>query len=257
MKKLASTLPNMLLALGVITAGAGAVLGAMYQVTKEPIEQQARNAQIAAIKEVAPPFDNNPEEDAVKVTVDGHECTVYPAKQGGKLVGAAVKASTMQGFGGEIEVMAGFKADGTINDYRVLRQAETPGLGTKMEDWFRDPTAARSVIGKNPAICNFTVSKDGGDIDAITAATISSRAFLGVMKSAYNAYAGEADKVGLPLKTADSHSGASKQQADTDDSHNSHHKASKRERKGNSRRNPIADMTIKTAHDYELLENIL
>ncbi len=188
MKKLASTLPNMLLSLGIVTVGSGAILGVMYQVTKEPIERQAREAQLTAIRDVAPPFDNDPEAQADTVQVGDHTCIVYPAMQDGKLVGAAVKASTMEGFGGEIVVMAGFTADGTVKDYRVLQQAETPGLGTKMETWFRDPTAARSVIGKNPATTTFTVSKDGGDIDAITAATISSRAFLGVMRDAYEAY---------------------------------------------------------------------
>ncbi|MDE7159409.1 MAG: RnfABCDGE type electron transport complex subunit G [Muribaculaceae bacterium] len=206
MKKLQSTLPNMLLSLGVITVGAGAVLGGMYKVTEEPIARQAREAQLEAIREVAPPFDNNPEAEADTIIISDKSCVVYPARMKGHLVGAAVKAYTMEGFAGEVTVMAGFTADGTVKDYRVLRQAETPGLGTKMETWFRDPAAARSVIGKNPAVTNFTVSKDGGDIDGITAATISSRAFLSVMRDAYDAYAATAD-----LKTIDARSGASKQ----------------------------------------------
>ena len=206
MKKLASTLPNMLLSLGGITVGAGAVLGGMYKVTEEPIARQAREAQLKAIREVAPAFDNNPEAEADTIIISDKPCIVYPARMDGRLVGAAVKAYTMEGFAGEVSVMAGFTADGTVKDYRVLRQAETPGLGTKMEMWFRDPAAARSVIGKNPAVTNFTVSKDGGDIDGITAATISSRAFLSVMRDAYDAYAATAD-----LKPLDGHSGASKQ----------------------------------------------
>lgn len=95
----------------------------------------------------------------------------------------------MNGFAGEIAVMCGFEADGTVKDYRVLQQAETPGLGTKMETWFRDPAGARSVIGKNPESTSFFVTKDsGGQIDGITAATISSRAFLETMRNAYEAY---------------------------------------------------------------------
>lgn len=215
MKKLPSTLPNMLLSLGIVSIGAGAILGAMYQVTKEPIERQAREAQIAAIREVAPPFDNDPEAQADTVTVGDNVCIVYPARENGRLVGAAVKGRTMEGFGGEIVLMVGFTADGTVRDYRVLQQAETPGLGSKMETWFRDPTAARSVIDRNPATSNFTVSKDGGDIDAITAATISSRAFLGVMRDAYEAYrsmsAGESGEVAEPKGTGhDASSGASR-----------------------------------------------
>lgn len=189
MKKLESTLPNMILSLGIITVVAGAILGWMYSITKEPIEQQVQAQQQAAIAEVAPKFDNDPEAEKWETEIDGLPFTVYPAKENGKLVGAAVKGETMNGFAGEIVVMCGFEADGTVKDYRVLRQAETPGLGTKMEMWFRDPAGARSVIGKNPDATSFYVTKDaGGEIDGITAATISSRAFLETLRNAFQAY---------------------------------------------------------------------
>ena len=188
MKKLASTLPNMILSLGTITIVAGAILGATYAATKEPIAKQQQMQQEAAIASVAPKFDNNPEAEKWETDIDGQTYTVYPARENGKLVGAAVKGATMSGFAGEIVVMCGFEADGTVKDYRVLQQAETPGLGTKMEEWFRDPTGARSVIGKNPGTVDFHVTKDQGAIDGITAATISSRAFLGVMRHAYKAF---------------------------------------------------------------------
>ncbi len=189
MKKLESTLPNMILSLGIITVIAGALLGWMYSITKEPIEQQAQAQQQAAIAEVAPKFDNDPEAEKWETEIGGLPFTVYPARENGKLVGAAVKGETMNGFAGEIVVMCGFEADGTVKDYRVLRQAETPGLGTKMEMWFRDPAGARSVIGKNPDATSFYVTKDaGGEIDGITAATISSRAFLETLRNAFQAY---------------------------------------------------------------------
>lgn len=189
MKKLASTLPNMIISLGCITVIAGSLLGWMYSVTKEPIALQAAAQQQAAIAEVAPAFNNNPEDDKWETTVDGNPFVVYPAYDNGKLAGAAVKGVSMNGFAGEIVVMCGFEADGTVKDYRVLQQAETPGLGTKMEMWFRDPVGARSVIGKNPANTSFQVTKDtGGEIDGITAATISSRAFLEALRNAFDAY---------------------------------------------------------------------
>lgn len=189
MKKLASTLPNMILSLGVITILSGALLGWIYTLTKAPIEQQEMAQQQSAIAEVAPHFDNNPETEKWETEIDGLPFTVYPAKENGLLTGAAVKGMTMNGFAGEIVVMCGFNKDGEIRDYRVLRQAETPGLGTKMEAWFRDPAGARSVIGKIPGEKSFAVSKDpGGQIDGITAATISSRAFLDVMRNAFEAY---------------------------------------------------------------------
>lgn len=175
------------MALVVTALLAGAALGGMYEITKTPIAQQAADARLEAIRAVAPAFDNDPEKESYEVTVDGLECTVYPAIRDGKRVGAAVKAVTMDGFAGMVEVMVGLDADGTVRDYRVLQQAETPGLGSKMEVWFRDPAAARSIIGKNPATTDFHVSKDGGQIDGITAATISSRAFLGAVRAAYQA----------------------------------------------------------------------
>lgn len=192
MKKLASTLPNMIMSLGTITVVAGAILGGVYSLTKEPIERQDAERQLAAIRAVAPAFDNNPEAEKWSYrSPSGIECTVYPARESGTLVGAAVKSGSMNGFSGEINIMAGFEANGTIRDYRVLQQAETPGLGAKMEMWFRDPAGARSVLGKDPATTPMYVVKDtdkGGTVDGITAATISSRAFLEALRDAYDAY---------------------------------------------------------------------
>ncbi len=204
----------MILSLGVITVVAGGVLGGVYALTKEPIARQAMEQQTSAIREVAPPFNNNPEEDKWITEINGVEFTVYPAILDDELNGAAVKGSSMNGFSGEITIMCGFEKDGTVNDYRVLQMAETPGLGSKMETWFRDPTASRSVLGKNPGNVSFYVSKDaGGEIDAITAATISSRAFLEAMRDAYQAYSRYAQKTGIDMASAektDASSGASK-----------------------------------------------
>lgn len=216
MKRLESTLPNMLLSLTLVAACSGALLGWVYDVTKEPIAIQAAEAQLNAIREVAPAFDNNPEADADTISVQGSNAIVYPAKKKGKLVGAAVKTSTMTGFAGEVIVMCGFNADGSIRDYRVLQQAETPGLGSKMEDWFRNPTAARSIIGKNPAKVRMNVSKDGGDIDGITAATVSSRAFLSTIRTAYAAWCELKGEPAPPV--ADANSGASTQKSTKEES---------------------------------------
>ena len=88
----------------------------------------------------------------------------------------------------KVTVIYGFEQDGTVRNYAVMKQMETPGLGAKMQDWFRDPTGKRSVIGRNPGSENMTVTKDGGTVDAITAATISSRAFLKTLNDAFTAY---------------------------------------------------------------------
>lgn len=202
MEKLKSTLPNMVLSLGVIGIVAGGLLGGMYAITKEPIARAEKTQLTASIAEVAPPFTNSPEEDSDTLKVDGKDFVVYPALDNGKLNGAAVLGYTMEGFSGEVAVLCGFDEGGNITDYRVIRHAETPGLGAKMEEWFHDPSGSRSVIGKNPSVQSFYVTKDkdkNGEIDAITAATISSRAFLGVLRNAYTAYRDYASTKGVEL----------------------------------------------------------
>lgn len=193
MEKIKSSLPNMLLSLGIITIVAALILGGVYALTKDTIADAERKAQVQAISEVAPEFDNNPlDEQYVYVanagTKDSLEIVVYPARKGDELVGAAVKSITMNGFSGEIVVMCGFKADGTINNYKVLKHAETAGLGSKMQEWFRTDKGSQNVIGLNPGKDKVRVKKDGGQVDAITAATISSRAFLAAIADAYKAY---------------------------------------------------------------------
>ena len=173
-----SSLVNMVLSLGIITVVAAAALAGVYTATKEPIAQAKAEKQKAAIGQVLPDiqFNNNPADEASEVTVDGETVTVFPARQDGELVGIAVESHDTNGFSGLITVMYGFNPAGDITGYAVMQHAETPGLGSKMGEWFCNP--AHSIIGLNPAASNLTVSKDGGDVDAITAATISSRAFL-------------------------------------------------------------------------------
>lgn len=185
-----SSVTNMVLSLGVITIVAGALLALVYNVTADPIAKAELDKQTEAIAAVAPAFDNSPLDEAVEVTVNGESepVKVYPAMKDGQLVGVAVESYTDRGFSGRFTVMYGFDAEGNVNGYSVLSHSETPGLGAKMGEWFCDPTANRSVVGKNPGTTKMTVAKDGGDIDAITAATISSRAFLDALNRAYSAY---------------------------------------------------------------------
>lgn len=192
MKKMKSTLPNMILSLGIVSIVAAALLAGMYTITKEPIAKMEEQTRIEAIRRVAPEFDNNPVADSVSaLTPSGVRCTVYPAYLGGKFNGAAVSTNSMEGFGGEVQIMVGFNVDGSVKDYQVLSHAETPGLGSKMQNWFRDPKGARSILGKSPADVSFFVVKDkaqNGQIDGITAATISSRAFLGAVRDGFEAF---------------------------------------------------------------------
>lgn len=182
MKKLKSTLPNMVMVLTATTLIAGFLLGYVYQATAAAREKAAADKLTSAISKVITGFDNNPAEDKTEVPVDGNQVTVYPAYQGGELMGCAVESSTENGFSGKITIVTGFDREGNILGYEVTQHSETPGLGAKMNEWFRDGT--RDITGKNPAATPLKVSKDGGTVDGITAATISSRAFLEAVNTA-------------------------------------------------------------------------
>jgi electron transport complex protein RnfG len=202
MAKLESTFKNMFFVLTIISIIAAVALGYMYTLTKGPIDEATLKKSQQAIKEVLPPFTKLEE---VKTSEGIVVNKAYSAD--GSFVGAAVEG-TADGFSGTIKVMVGFDKEGNIVEYSVLQQTETPGLGTKMVDWFKPVKKLEkslieklfgfevktvekqsSIIGKNPSKDRLTVSKDGGEIDAITASTISSRAFLKSIETAYNAYA--------------------------------------------------------------------
>lgn len=176
-----STFGNMVLALGVICLVCSALLGTVYAVTKAPIEAAELQKVNAAIAAVTPEFDNVPSEDVRKV--DGGE--IYTATMAGEAVGYAIKVST-GGFGGPLTVMVGFTPDGTVYNTSVVSHSETPGLGAKIVDETCAPR--EQVKGKNPEVNNLTVNKDGGMIDAITASTITSRAFLKAVNAAYEVF---------------------------------------------------------------------
>jgi electron transport complex protein RnfG len=183
MAKTESTFKNMVLSLTLISLGASACLGFVYQITKVPIELSVMNKKLSAIKQVVPDFNNNPNDEMFRLpTTEGDSLEIYPAKKDNLIVGYAVNTYTQKGFSGNINLMAGFRPDGTIINITVLEQKETPGLGTKMTE----PLFKNQFNDKNPSQYNLKVKKDGGRVDAITAATISSRAFCDALQRAYN-----------------------------------------------------------------------
>lgn len=187
-KKLKSSFKNMVLVLFLVTLIASTAVAYMNELTKTPIAQAKLDKQIKAIKDVVPAFTNNPFKEKIEIKEDDkHTIIIFPAKKNGELIGTAVKTYTNKAFGGEFWIMVGFKPDGTIINYSVLEHKETPGLGSKMDLWFKGE-GKKSIINKNPSTTKFIVSKDGGDIDAITAATISSRAFLDAIDRGYKAF---------------------------------------------------------------------
>lgn len=201
MKKLESSLKNMLLVLTGVTVVSVALLAYVNQLTKGPIARAEAQALSDAVRAVVPGFDNDPIAEKKVQEVDGVGYAVYPATKGGTYVGAAVEASAM-GFGGELRILVGFDAQGNILDYSLLSHAETPGLGSKADAWFKKGGKG-DITGMNPGEAPLVVDKDGGQVDAITASTITTRAFLVAVNAAYAAYAGQ--------NTADGTTGASQQ----------------------------------------------
>lgn len=184
-----SNFKNMVVTLFLVTFLAAAALGFVYDLTKGAIKEQKMRAQSEAIEQVLPEFDKLGE--TFKIPVSGSEDTLilFPAYEDGRLVGVAVRTFTNNGFNGYISIMAGINSSGNFSGYKVLEHSETPGLGSKMTEWFKNrEKPEQSVIGKNPESHDFEVKKDGGDIDAITASTITSRAFLDALERAYDAY---------------------------------------------------------------------
>ena len=187
MAKKESTLKNMLIALMVITIVSGGVLGFVYGLTKPAIDQVEANKNLKAINEVL----KSDVEIVSTETKDIDDLTynlAYDAE--GNFIGAAIKTYSKNGFGGKIELMVGMLANGIINKVSVLSQAETPGLGANMvNDKFKG-----QFEGKNPATFKLMVKKDGGDVDAITAATISSRAVSEAIKKAADGFEANKDQ---------------------------------------------------------------
>ena len=199
----------MALALTGFSVIAGGVLGWVNDVTAEPIAQANAKILSDAIAVVVPGFDNNPAESPEMVEMEGVSYKIYKATKGGEFIGAAVEASS-NAFGGILTVLVGFDPEGNIIDYSLLKHAETPGLGSKAADWFKKG-AKGDITGMNPGEKPLTVSKDGGQVDAITASTITSRAFLLAVNNAYAAYKNQ---------HVDGASGATAQKAPADAANN-------------------------------------
>ena len=170
-----------LLAICLVCSG---LLACVYALTAEPIAAAAAAKNEAAIMEVLP-------ETAVKVeeerTVEFEGATYaynLAYDEAGNTVGCAINVAPV-GFGGPISIKVGFDINGVIWNTKVLSQAETPGLGAKCVE----PAFADQFKGFNVEEKTLGVKKDGGDIDAITASTITSRAYINGIEKAINVFA--------------------------------------------------------------------
>lgn len=222
MKKLESNIANMAIVLTAIAVVAGGLLAWVNNVTAGPIEQINNQAIENGIKSVIlgeRDIKFRVEDPTEKEGFVFHN--VYDMNE--NLLGTAVESTDKNGFGGALKVMVGFDPEGKILGYTVLEHSETPGLGAQADGWFRQPATAQAeqsavvdvllgapgkpgnhnIIGMNPGDDLMTVSKDGGQVDAITASTITSKAFLRAVNAAYKAVFG--------YTAADAVSGASSQ----------------------------------------------
>lgn len=192
MQKLSDSLTNMAVVLTLIAVITGGILAYVNHMTEEPIANVEKQALEEGIKSVM----NDPDV-VVAQTIDTtmklpgaekeSDFTIYSINNAeGEKAGVAV-SSTTTAFGGDLQVLVGFDNEDNILGYSILKTTETPGLGAKADKWFQKGEKG-DIIGKNPNDEAFKVSKDGGEIDAITASTITSRAFLLAVKNGYLAY---------------------------------------------------------------------
>lgn len=179
-----STFRNMTICLLAICLVCSALLAGVYALTAEPIAAASAAKNEAAIKEVLPETAVTVEEERT-VEMDGQTYTYNLAyDEQGNTVGCAINVSPL-GFGGPISIKVGFDASGVIWNTKVLSQAETPGLGAKCTE----ASFSGQFKGFDPSAKKLAVRKDGGDVDAITASTITSRAYANGLAVAVNVFA--------------------------------------------------------------------
>jgi electron transport complex protein RnfG len=180
-----STFPNMVVTLLVVTGVSAVALGFVYQFTKTPIAEARLATQLKAIEAVMPGYDNNPvAEKFFLPTAQGDSLECFPGSKGGQAIGVAIKSKSAKGYSGDIWLMVGLDTAGVIQNIVVIEHKETPGLGSKMTE----PKFLNQFLRTNPATTDLRVKKDGGTVDAISGATISSRAFSEAVQQAFETY---------------------------------------------------------------------
>ena len=170
-----SNLVNMVLVLGLTCLVCSALLGGAYALTKDPIDAAAVEKTNKAIAQVLPHFTQ------VEYNGEGH---YYKATDVDKLLGYAIESTTV-GFGGNLSLIVGITPDGVVYNTSVLSHSETPGLGAKCTT---DPKFVSQWKGFDPSVKKLSVKNDGGDVDAITASTITSRAYALAVENALKTF---------------------------------------------------------------------
>lgn len=181
----------LVLSMGLISLVATALMAWVCLITEEPIAAAQQKKSNAALSQVLPAFDNQPAQEAVTIG----PVKFFTARTDGQITGFAGETVTPKGYAGDVTVLAGLNPDGTVNTVLVTQQSETPGLGAVVCGRIREKTISGVIAGKketglppNRILDQFNgmkaeagqtpwkVKKDGGSLDAITGATITSRA---------------------------------------------------------------------------------
>ncbi len=177
---------KMLATLTIIAVLSAFVLASVYKLTEKPIQEAKDQRELEAISQVVEAFDNNPFAEKMIITTPDkkHRLELFPARKNGSINSFAIKTYSNSGFGGRMELIVGFYIDGSIKSFKIIEHHETPGLGSKADE----PKFKNQFDGFNPGKHKFKVRQDGGDIDGITAATITSRAVIDAIQRAIDAY---------------------------------------------------------------------
>ncbi len=182
---------RLVLTLSIICIAAGALLAAVDTMTRDRIAEASRDKKLAALQNVLPDYDNSPDANVATVEHAGQTWIFQVALKNKAFVGAAVETTSAAGYGGDISLMLGINADNQTQGISILGQKETPGLGAHIEgDDFKGHFASKDL-----SATKWAVTKDGGEIDEITAATISSRAVTEAVKAAIDAFLANAETI--------------------------------------------------------------
>ncbi|APF19880.1 RnfABCDGE type electron transport complex subunit G [Caldithrix abyssi] len=161
---------------------AAALLAYVNKITREPIARNMKEETRHAVRIVLNSLGHiEYPDDPLAKNLSSFQAKYFPARDStGKVIGYAVIVNAPNGFSGDFEMMIGIDSTGKVLDTYVLNHKETPGLGDNMKkEDFRKQFRGRTLDNTK-----WAVKKDGGDIDALTAATITSRAFTSGVKRA-------------------------------------------------------------------------
>jgi electron transport complex protein RnfG len=175
----------MIVVLAVICGGSGVLLSLVENITEEPKAYQLlKYVQEPSIKAVLGDYDNDPIKDRVSLPAGKDKkgrdifMNIFPAKQGDKITALAYSSSA-NGYHGMIEIMVGVDLNGKLTGISIMTHTETPGLGARIvETDFTDQFSGLALSDE------LKLSSDGGTVDGISGATLSSKGVMTAVRKA-------------------------------------------------------------------------